>query len=308
MDISPSAFGVDDCGNIYLTGWGGSFMFCTSISTMPILNPIQANPASSVDYYIMGLSQNLSSILFGSYFGGSLSNEHVDGGTSRISKNGILYQSVCSGCSGNDDFPVTPGAWPNTPGNQNHSFNCNNGVFKFDFQPNICNANFISNGSSSCAPVTYSLNNTSSNYLNWHWQFNPGNITSTLLNPTQSYTNAGNYTITLVVTNSLSCNLSDSVSNFLSIPLCTDVNQNNKSLNSFLVYPNPTSGFIYVIPQVYSSGLISIELYNVMGQKILLQNIMVTYDKIDINSFENGIYYLKIMTKEGQEVLKIVKD
>ena len=33
-------------------------------------------------------------MIYGSYFGGSSSNEHVDGGTSRFDKNGKIYQAM----------------------------------------------------------------------------------------------------------------------------------------------------------------------------------------------------------------------
>ena len=55
----------------------------------------------------MVLDDGLSSILYATYYGGSQSNEHVDGGTSRFDK-GIIYQSVCAGCGGNSDFPIEP--------------------------------------------------------------------------------------------------------------------------------------------------------------------------------------------------------
>ena len=59
------------------------------------------------------------------------SNEHVDGGTSRFDKKGMIYQSVCAGCGGNSDFPTEPS--PGAVSNTNNSMNCNNAVFKFNF-------------------------------------------------------------------------------------------------------------------------------------------------------------------------------
>ena len=64
------------------------------------------------------------------FIGGPLAGEHVDGGTSRFDKFGIVYQSVCGGCGNQSDFPTSPGAWSST----NDSQNCNNLVFKFDFE------------------------------------------------------------------------------------------------------------------------------------------------------------------------------
>ena len=41
--------------------------------------------------------------------------EHVDGGTSRFDKKGIIYQAVCAGCGGGNAFPTTTsGAYATT--------------------------------------------------------------------------------------------------------------------------------------------------------------------------------------------------
>ena len=72
----------------------------------------------------MVLDDFMDTLLYATYFGGTQSNEHVDGGTSRFDKKGVIYQSVCAGCGGNSDFPIEPsiGAVSST----NNSFNCNN--------------------------------------------------------------------------------------------------------------------------------------------------------------------------------------
>ena len=42
--------------------------------------------------YTLRIQQRLDSLIYGTYFGGSQSAEHVDGGTSRFDKNGVIYQ------------------------------------------------------------------------------------------------------------------------------------------------------------------------------------------------------------------------
>src|SRR5690606_11651505 len=140
VDISPSPFRVDTCNKIVLSGWGGGIITNTvAMINMPILNPLPNHGTTTgYDFYLMALDTNATALLFGSYFGGNQSEEHVDGGTSRFDPSGKIYQSVCAGCGGADDFPLSPGAWP-CPGNpncinQNPSSNCNNGVFKVDFE------------------------------------------------------------------------------------------------------------------------------------------------------------------------------
>ena len=97
---------------------------------MPITGDAFQNLTTSPGFYLLVIERDFTDILYGSYIGGSISGEHVDGGTSRFDRKGVVYQSVCGGCGGNSDFPVSSGVWSN----QNLSANCNNLVFRnFNF-------------------------------------------------------------------------------------------------------------------------------------------------------------------------------
>lgn len=208
INISPSAFSVDCAGNIYLSGWGGNIIFGNATNGMPLTSNAIQSFTDGFNFYLMVLAPNMSSILFGSYFGGGQSREHVDGGTSRFDKRGIIYQSVCAGCGGFDDFPVTPGAWPGTPGNPNHNTdnnNCNNGVFKIDFQLNTAEANISASTLSGCAPLTVTLTNNSTPGHAYLWDFGGNDTTSTVSDPIKTFTAAGTYSVNLYVKTSI-CN------------------------------------------------------------------------------------------------------
>ncbi|CAN5232398.1 hypothetical protein BH09BAC3_BH09BAC3_21130 [soil metagenome] len=140
-DISPTAFLVNDCNNIYVSGWGGLINTLTghwpgsNTVGMPISSDAFQTTTSGSDFYFMVLTDDASTFLYGTYLGGTQSRTHVDGGTSRFDKGGIVYHAVCSGCvSANaagrstSDFPTTTNAWSRT----NNSGNCNNAAFKFD--------------------------------------------------------------------------------------------------------------------------------------------------------------------------------
>lgn len=218
-DISPSAFSVDYCGNIYLSGWGGGFItpFLSTLTAMPLMAATQST-TDGFDFYLMQLSPNAGALMYGSYFGGNVSTEHVDGGTSRIDKSGVFYQSVCAGCGGNDDFPVSPGAWPNTPGNPNHSFNCNNGIFKINAQSaSLVSSNIAANVTSGCAPLTVTFSNVAVNYSTFLWHLAPGITNSVNLTPSITFTAAGIYSISLVVKNPIACNQKDSSVIFINV-------------------------------------------------------------------------------------------
>jgi len=95
-NISPVAFLVDRCENVYVSGWGGSFDNgdgYPSVGTAGLTitaNAIQKTTDGN-DFYFFVLEKNANSQLFGSFFGqdGGFA-DHVDGGTSRFDDNGII--------------------------------------------------------------------------------------------------------------------------------------------------------------------------------------------------------------------------
>lgn len=212
-NISPSAFLVDVCGNIYISGWGNSILpGIGPLSGMPITpDAFQPLTGDGHNFYIACFQRNMTGLLYASYFGGNLSHEHVDGGTSRFDKYGIIYQSVCAGCGNHDDFPTTPGAWSNT----NNSNNCNNGVFKFDFEITPV-ADFTTDFFMGCSPLTITFMNSSPPDLEYLWDFGNGDTTSVIFNPVVTYTDTGSYTVTLITEDSI-CGLIDTAVKIITV-------------------------------------------------------------------------------------------
>jgi gliding motility-associated-like protein len=138
-DLSPTAFLVDQCERIFISGWGG-INFAEGFTgggtgNMPLSTDAYQKTTDAYDFYLAVFSKNFEELQYATYFGGKsngtvVAHEHVDGGTSRFDKKGIMYQSVCAGCGGQSLFPTTPGAWSN----KNQAKNCNNALFKFDFE------------------------------------------------------------------------------------------------------------------------------------------------------------------------------
>jgi len=229
INISPAAFLVDYCENIYVSGWGGHILNGTPTNNMPLTADAIQSITDGFNFYLIVLSTDATSLLYATYFGGGTSWEHVDGGTSRFDKKGIIYQSVCAGCANNDDFPVTPGSWPYTsptyvpytPGVSstgiNASSNCNNGTFKFDFQIPIADANFTLDYISGCAPLTIQFENQSTPGGSYFWDFGNGDTTSTDYNPIRTYPNAGTYLVQLYIFNPASCNVWDTAYQYVTV-------------------------------------------------------------------------------------------
>ncbi|MCB2376331.1 gliding motility-associated C-terminal domain-containing protein [Hymenobacter sp. BT635] len=137
--LSPTAFLVDDCERIYVCGWGGTTNGTYAgggTAGLPVTaNAIQPTTDGS-DFYLAQFTPGMQGLEYATFFGEQGGRaEHVDGGTSRFDKRGLVYQAVCGGCRGgfnaaSSGFPTLPGASFST---SNNSSNCNNAAFKIDF-------------------------------------------------------------------------------------------------------------------------------------------------------------------------------
>ncbi|GAB5538821.1 MAG: hypothetical protein Salg2KO_09240 [Salibacteraceae bacterium] len=219
-NISPTSFLVDVCNSVYIAGWGGSTQQfgnnnASDVDGLPVTSgAIKNGPdLARSEFYIAVLDADANTQTYGTFFGGDqqagTGGEHVDGGTSRFDRGGIIYQSVCAGCGGSDNFTIEPdpGAWSNTNG----STNCNLGVFKLDMELPIILADFRA-PDFGCAPfsVTFQNNSLIQNATTFSWDFGNGQ-TSSSTNPSTVYLDAGTYTVQLVVADPNSCNLFDTV-------------------------------------------------------------------------------------------------
>ncbi len=135
-DITINAFLAAECSRIFISGWGGisSQKGFSSTKGLPITNDAMQKTTDGSDFYIIVFGKEFKKLVYATFFGGNLTNDHVDGGTSRFDKKGIVYQSVCSSCptaqSGAgpvSDFPTTAGVYAE----KNVSPRCSNAAFKF---------------------------------------------------------------------------------------------------------------------------------------------------------------------------------
>ncbi len=212
IEISPTAFLVSNCYDIYIAGWGGVTNASNSLATQSSTNGFPTTPGAhqqntnGSNFYLAVLAPDAAYLKYGTFMGGiSSSFNHVDGGTSRFSKEGTIFHAVCGSCGANSNgFTTTPGVWSPSA----MSSNCNLAAFKFNLStmeaaigntdPIICIPN----------PVTF-INNSANGNL-FIWDFGDGN-TSTAENPSHNYTQTGNFTVTLIVVDTNSCFYNDTV-------------------------------------------------------------------------------------------------
>ncbi len=222
-DISPSAFLVDVCKNIYVSGWGANIIQTNEkLINMPITsNAIISTPPNGFDFHLFALDRSFEKMIYGSYLGGNKADEHVDGGTSRFDKNGVIYQSICGGCGGHSDFPTTSNVWSTT----NLSRNCNNIVLKFDFEILVVPKITFSNDTS-CVENQIKLINSSTGYNSFYWEDNYtkeiDSINDTII---KSYKEPGDYQINLIVKNDVCGQNEISVAKLKILPNNITINQ-----------------------------------------------------------------------------------
>lgn len=208
-NLSPTAFLVDTCENVYVAGWGTNSNqfagFQNNMFGMPLTNDALKTHTDGTDFYFIVLSKNAEELLYGSYFGGDGAIEHVDGGTSRFDKRGVIYQAMCAGCGGNSLTPTTTGVW--SPNNQ--SSNCNELGLKMEF--NLSGTSVELNAfprATGCVPLTVQFTGTITPGAEFTWYFGDGD-TSHQQNPQHTYMDTGIYIVMLVGIDSNSCNISD---------------------------------------------------------------------------------------------------
>lgn len=227
-DISPVAFLVDRCENVYVSGWGGKVVSgldypSAGVEGLPVTpdaikSTPDINPVSGLgeDFYFFVLKKNATAQLYGSFFGqnGGDIRDHVDGGTSRFDKNGVIYEAICASCGNTLPFPTTPGVWaPNKPG----SANCNLAMVKIDFDLSGVRAGLQSwidgrpRDTAGCVPLTVEFRDTVQNAVRYEWDFGDGSPTAftTAPNTTHQYTAVGVYRARLIAIDSTTCNMRD---------------------------------------------------------------------------------------------------
>ncbi len=220
-DISPTAFLVNDCANIYVAGWGGEInsrdesYVGGSTFNLPVTMDAYQPVTTGRDFYLAVFVDDAANLLYATFLGGGQSQIHVDGGTSRFDSRGLVYHAVCAGCGGFDnDFPPTQNAWSRT----NNSPNCNNAAFKFDLSS--LRAGIQANTTDMlnpgigfvCLPDSLVFENLSIGGAQFLWDFGDGRKINTTsdANVTHRFQGPGNYRVKLKIIDRSTCIEEDS--------------------------------------------------------------------------------------------------
>jgi gliding motility-associated-like protein len=197
-NFSPTAFLVDNCNKVYISGFGSVSGYAVTPNALP----------SSGSFYEAVLNQDATTLLFATYYGAG--GDHVDGGTSRFDSRGVIYQGVCTG---SNSFPTLPGS---VAVNKSSGAGWDIAVFKIDMQlVDVTASGSLSPGNSGCAPFTVNFSNTSvsgsGQTLIYSWNYDDGSTLDSTKNPAHTFTTPGVYDVCCVVYDSLTCNLRDTI-------------------------------------------------------------------------------------------------
>ncbi|TAG57358.1 MAG: gliding motility-associated C-terminal domain-containing protein [Cytophagales bacterium] len=222
-DISFTAFQVDDCDQVLIGGWYNSDLFninntvpgfITTLTTTS--DAFQTFNNKQGGFYFAVYNPDLSGLRYATQFGGD-GYEHVDGGTSRFDKKGVIYQAVCGGCRGNSNTKTTPNVWSVT----NNSSNCNMLGVKINLKYSPINVSIatnppLSNNStiSGRVPISIEFINTTSLYTtktSFDWKFPDGLIISSNrpINYKYDFNKMGKFEVEMIAKDSSSCKSTD---------------------------------------------------------------------------------------------------
>lgn len=230
-NISPIAFLVDRCENVYISGWGGFFSTDNSFNSagttgLPVTSDAFKSTTDGKDLYFFVLKKDAASHLFGSFFGENnqpgTGCDHVDGGTSRFDRNGKIYQAICGNCNinGRPSYPTTTGAWstsnPATDGGQ-----CNLTMLKVNMDLSGVTGGVQSaidgniRDTAGCVPQTVDFTDTIGNAQSYEWYFdyvpgNPPTLTTTTPTAQWTFNTVGIHSVMLVAIDPSTCNQRDS--------------------------------------------------------------------------------------------------
>lgn len=204
-EISPTAFLVSNCDEIYLAGWGGlvnhySDAIHSTTSGFETTPDAFQSMTSGSNFYIAVLEKDAAGLKYGTFMGGyNSSSNHVDGGTSRFDKNGKIYHAVCAACGGDPNgFTSTLSVYSPT----NQSNNCNLAAFKFEL--NSVEVDGTSIAPSLCINDPNVFYGLSSNGNSFYWDFGDGTYSSEQ-SPSHAYSLAGLYSVSLTISDTISC-------------------------------------------------------------------------------------------------------
>ena len=174
IDLSPTALLVDECGNTYFSGWGGSPNSEGTTDGLTTTPGAVRTVTDGRDFYFLVIDPSWKVARLATYYG-SADREHVDGGTSRFDARGRIFQGVCAGCGGSSAYPTYPS---NVYSSTNGSSNCNLAVTVIDLDIQNARLNVTPVPDEFCLPGNFVLADSSINVQSYTVDWGDGSVQS----------------------------------------------------------------------------------------------------------------------------------
>jgi gliding motility-associated-like protein len=191
--LSPTAFLLDNCENVYVSSQSASS------GNLPLSTPTFQSTVGG--FWLCVLQPAFTGLTYATYLGSI--GDHIDGGSSKFDPQGIVYQSICTNTSG---VFQSPGCWSPTNGTGSWDVAC----LKFNLELSaVVSGLSINPNDTGCAPFPVTFTNNSVSANTFLWNFGDGSPTSNIASPTHTFLNPGTYTVSLIASNSSACVPSD---------------------------------------------------------------------------------------------------
>jgi len=88
-----------------------------------------------------------------------------------------------------------------------------------------------------------------------------------------------------------------------------EINEKNQNV-AFKVFPNPTTGIIFLEKEGNHAEKYTFELSDILGNLLLSQNLSINSSYIDLSVFPPSVYYITIYDEQNRKVhsFKIIKN
>lgn len=178
-------------------------------------------------------------------------------------------------------------------------YNLSEGIADTAYNPSQIHT--LANFTSTINGNTVSFTNTSINGTASFWKFSNGQ-TASVPNPVITFTANGTYAATLVSVHACSQDTAIQYFNITEVGI-DDISGDSK----LVVFPNPAHDKLY-IKNLKGSATVEVEVWDVSGRKVSVQELGAVKNSVDISTLSNGMYLLKIREKGRLELLRFVKE
>lgn len=137
------------------------------------------------------------------------------------------------------------------------------------------------------------------NIVSWQWNFGDGG-TSTLQNPSHTYTANGLYTVSLTVSDGTNQSTESKVAYIQVGPQAISENELSQAIH---LYPIPASETLHIESPVSIDWL---TLCDLQGREVMATSPKKASFQLNLTGLDNGIYLMQLQTKSGKASRKVI--